>query len=616
MSALEKALAAAIAVSTLFGGLNLLLDAQSGMALLAVLAPFSVWSIVVSAAALMRAHFSRRAREEEQARARAMAQVDSNLFAHGDTEPFSAARTVEQIDRYLLPATSLILTAGLGAWAWTLLRTEILPAHDQKQPLLVAAFLLGEAFVLFLMSRYLIGLSRAPGAAIARAAGISQGIFSILAFSGVLAAVAAHLGWNAPDRLMALAAIGALAAISAEQLLLFVASFYVPAHRRAPPIESRLAAWLTDPASWTRSVASTLDYQFGVQASHDAMRRFLQRAILPLILIQAALLYALSCFVFIEPHEVGIRERWGRRVADEWRMESGFHLKLPWPLESVRRLPARRILRTDVGFRAAPDAWRPERILWAVPHYVDEDLFMTAAHSRGAAGASDAAPVSLLTLDMLIEFRITNLLDYAYRHRDPNALLRDCAYRAVTRSLARRDLLSLLGSERLNFGAEIHRALQADADHYGLGVEILFVGAQGIHPPVPVAEAFQSVIGALEEKEAKILDARAYAASIAPRAAADAESRRLAAEAERVEIRERAGAEADFFARLLEAHAAAPAVLRQDLQLSALTEALSQRSFTLVAHREAKRVLYFDLKKSLLPELYELAPSPLGELNP
>jgi regulator of protease activity HflC (stomatin/prohibitin superfamily) len=613
MSMPEKILVAAIATAALFGGVNVLLDAQTGMAHLNALGAYAVWSVVLSAAALIRANLARRALEEEHERVRAAAHVDSALFARGETEPFSAARAAAHVDRYAMPTLSLALAAGLGAWAWSLGRAEMDAAP--AQPLLAAAFLLGEAFALFLLSRYLIGLARAPGSAFARAPGIALGLFALVAFGGVVAAVAAHLGWSAPDRLWARVSVGALAVIAIEQAALFVAGLYVPLHRRAPSIESRLAAWLTDPAAWTRSLASSLDYEFGVQAGHDAMRRFLRRALLPLILLQAALMYALSCFVFIEPHEIGIRERWGRLVNYAWRMDSGFHLKAPWPFETIRRLPARRIQRIQVGYRPNPNAQRPERILWAVPHFEEEDVFVTAARGTGAASAG-AASVNLLTLDMPIEYRITNLLDHAYRHRDPGALLRECAYRAVTRSLARRDLLDLLGGDRLDFGDEIRRALQAEADRRALGVEILFVGVQGIHPPVPVAEAFQSVIGALEQKEAAILDARAYAASIAPRAAAEAERRRLDAAADRVKLRERARAEADLFARLRDSHDAAPAVLRQDLRLRALADALERRPFTVVAHRGAKRGLYFDLKKSALPELYELAPLPLGDPHP
>lgn len=615
-SAAEKILLAAGVTVAIFGGVNAALDTRTGLLVLDALAPLAAWSIALAFAALIRANLARRALEDEQDRARDAARADTGaLFAVGETAPFSAARTAEQLDRYALPGLSVLLAAGLGAWAWALAARDLSLASAPAEPLLAAAFLLGEAFALFLLSRYLIGLARAKDASCARAPGIAIGVFALAAFAGVVAALAAHLGFAQPDRGLYRVLIAAFAALAAEQLVWALVSLYVPARRRPPTIESRLGALLTDPTAWTRSVASSLDYQFGVQAGHDAMRRFLRRALLPLVLLQALLMYALSCFVFIAPHEAGIRERWGRPLADRWMMESGFHLKAPWPFETVQRMPAKRILRVEVGYRADAHARRPDAILWTVPHYADEDVFVAATRAPGQPSDGEAVSVSLVSLNMPIEYRITNLLDHAYRHREPAELLRDCAYRAVTRTLAHRDLLDLLGSDRLAFGDTIRAALQAESDRHGLGVEILFVGVQGIHPPVMVADAFQSVIGSLEKKEANILGARAYAASIGPRATAEAERRRLDAEADRVKLRERAGAEADLFARLREAQAVAPQVLRQDLQLTALADSLARRPYTVLAHRGAKQVLYFDLKKPALPELYELAPLP-GDTHP
>ncbi|MHC4483562.1 MAG: SPFH domain-containing protein, partial [Planctomycetota bacterium] len=53
------------------------------------------------------------------------------------------------------------------------------------------------------------------------------------------------------------------------------------------------------------------------------------------------------------------------------------------------------------------------------------------------------------------------------------------------------------------------REIQRAANEAGLGVEIVFVGLQGIHPPTEVAEVYQEVTGAIQEKQALILGAHA-----------------------------------------------------------------------------------------------------------
>ena len=48
----------------------------------------------------------------------------------------------------------------LGLWIWWLAHRFVLPVAPPEQPLIAAAFLAGEAFLLFLLSRFLVGLAR------------------------------------------------------------------------------------------------------------------------------------------------------------------------------------------------------------------------------------------------------------------------------------------------------------------------------------------------------------------------------------------------------------------------------------------------------------------------
>ena len=51
--------------------------------------------------------------------------------------------------------------------------------------------------------------------------------------------------------------------------------------------------------------------------------------------------------------------------------------------------------------------------------------------------------------------------------------------------------------------------IQKRADENGLGVEIVFLGLQGFHPPPKVAEDYEKVIGSVQKKQALILNAMA-----------------------------------------------------------------------------------------------------------
>ncbi|HPO91607.1 MAG TPA: hypothetical protein PLJ44_10905, partial [Victivallales bacterium] len=75
--------------------------------------------------------------------------------------------------------------------------------------------------------------------------------------------------------------------------------------------------------------------------------------------------------------------------------------------------------------------------------------------------------------------------------------------------------------------------LQETYDKNKLGIKVVFVNILDVHPPVEkVAPSFQNVIGAIEEKEAEILKAKAYEKKILPIAEAEASKVVLDAETE------------------------------------------------------------------------------------
>jgi regulator of protease activity HflC (stomatin/prohibitin superfamily) len=68
---------------------------------------------------------------------------------------------------------------------------------------------------------------------------------------------------------------------------------------------------------------------------------------------------------------------------------------------------------------------------------------------------------------------------------------------------------SLFGAGREEAKEFLTKQIQQKSDEADLGIEIVFVGLQGIHPPVKVASDYQKVIGAIQDKQAEILKAEA-----------------------------------------------------------------------------------------------------------
>jgi regulator of protease activity HflC (stomatin/prohibitin superfamily) len=614
----EKAAATAAACALIAALVLNVVERRTGLAAAAALQPFALLSLLVAWVAWLRARLGRLTDEERRDGELARrATADSALFSNAEAEPFSVGRTAAQLERWAVPAVPLVLALAFGFWSIRGWQSAEFLLVTPRESLLGAASLGGLAFALFLLSRYLIGLARHENERLARAPGIVLGLASLGAAAAALGAVAAHLDWPAADHALARGLYLVLAVLAVEQVALFLGGLYTPRSRqRGPrmPYESRLGALLTDPAAWARTLAESFDYQFGTGVAESISMRFLRRALLPLLLVQGTLLYLMSCLVFLGPEEAGILEHFGRPHPTRAELGSGFHLKAPWPFETVRRVPAQRILVARIGFTPAPEEIHPTTLLWTVPHYREEDTFLTAGASSGQEG--EAISVGLVSFNVPVEYRVTNLMQFVYGHADPDEWVRDLSYRALTRELAARDFVQVVGPDRLQVSRQVQQRIQQEADRHGLGVEILFVGVQSVHPPVTVAPAFQSVVGALEQREASILEARAYTNSALPVARAEADRVRLEAEAARLRRVEIARADTDLFQRRLDAYRVAPAVFTSDLYLGAVTRALRGSRKFILDHPQAHEVLTFNFEEKAYPDLFDLGPLPEEDSRP
>ena len=77
---------------------------------------------------------------------------------------------------------------------------------------------------------------------------------------------------------------------------------------------------------------------------------------------------SLNGFYILSPDEVGVIERFGRKVLPY--REPGPHYKLPWPIETLTRIQARKVRTVEIGFRSnstTPDT-EPAAYEWNVQH--------------------------------------------------------------------------------------------------------------------------------------------------------------------------------------------------------------------------------------------------------
>lgn len=589
--------------------INLFLGQTAGLIAFQALRPITVLAFAICLFAAFRHNIARRALEEERdLSVERDERTDSALFEKGEIEPFTIRRTHHQLERFVVALFTLIaaLFAGFRALRFFGVLGDT-TAHTGVDLLLVLSFLLGEAFFLFLFSRYLIGLSRNPDEKYARGAGIAIGLVCLGAVAGAMGALVGHLVHPYADVVVGYVLTLVLLLLSIEFLLTLLIAVYSP--RRSELIStsyhSRFGGMLTDPAGWVKSFTHALDYQFGFNISETWFYKMLQRTVVPLLVAVGLVVFLMSCFVFLQPEEAGVLERFGKPVEGKWRLESGFHLKWPWPVEKVRRLPANRILSIQIGHEMEPGKEPPEIILWTRRHFMHERRFVVASGTVAEEDRGAASAFGLVSVNVPVKYSISNLKEYLYGFQDPGRVVRLIGEKILVQALAEKDLNNVLAADRAALGLSIREAMQKEADALSIGVTFDYVGLQGIHPPTEVAEAFEDVVGALLEKESAILAARSYQASAIPDAKARAFDIEVQAETNKTRRVELARANAERFGRQRNAFRAAPEVYKSEIHLNVLRENLKDTRL-IVIDRPGSEVFEITFDESILPDIFNL----------
>jgi modulator of FtsH protease HflK len=588
-----------------------------------------------------------------------------------------AQKRLQIFEKWFLPVFAVIVAAYQAAIGVYLLKAVSLtnPAIG-KQALLCAVIMAALCFVSFLVSRYATGMSTRQEWKPLRAGG--SFLFGSAIISIVLAVALVFVQYKIFTiiRVVEYGVPVILILLGLETAVNIVLDIYRPRlaglYSRAA-FDSRLLGLLNEPGEILHTAAGAMDYQFGFQVSQTWFYKLLQKAVIPLLFFGAATLYLLSCVVVVGPDEQAIIEHFGNPKDAQGNVrliEPGIHFKLPWPIDVARIYPTSRIVEIPIGYvpKIDPKTGQPirEPLLWGKDHYKEEFSVLVASRKGVENTSQGAAPVSLLKANIPVQYQVKNLYDFLYSHDDyeePNQLIRpgsekrleEICYQELTKFAAGATIEvddqaslqnSLLGAGRTQAKEVLTRNIQQAADQAKLGVKIVFLGIQGIHPPPQVAADYQKVVGAVQTKQAIILFAQALRNRMLTVLAGSVDgAEKLSALASQYQEANARGdskisteldkgftdAGGEIFARLrtaqsyafekvvvaeatglrfasqVKAYRAAEEFYIREQRLTALEEGLANiRKYVIVADTNDSQVYIVDLQEKLTPSLYEM----------
>jgi regulator of protease activity HflC (stomatin/prohibitin superfamily) len=667
-----------LVVSVVFFGVALFLGRWSGFFAVSAIS----WQILASALIwlVLAIQFHQRALAEQERLDTSQLAKDetaANIFqAKGERVTLFAVaqRRLEILERWFMPMFSALIAsyeAGIGLYLLKIMPTGT--DGQTQQPLVCAIGMTAVAFVSFLMSRYATGMSAQPQWKPLRAGGSFLLGVAVLCFVLAVCLALTHFQIFKLVIVINFAVPLLMVVLGSETALNVVLDIYRPRlkgqYSRAA-FDSRLLGIINEPGGIFRSAAGAIDYQFGFKVSQTWFYKLLEKAIVPLVLFSAVTLHLASCIVVVGPDEEAIIEHFGNphnRAGQVRQIGPGLWLKWPWPIDAAYKYPTKTVQELNIGFvpKIDPSTKKPvrEALLWGRTHYEREYNVLVASRQSGVGLAEGAVPVSLVKANIPVHYRIKDLYAYIYKHSKPERLLEAICYRMLTEFAAGAtvEVADAAGSEGdlsgSLFGAGRERAkgllstrIQQSADAEGLGIEVVFVGVQGIHPPPEVAADYEGVVGAIQKKQAIILDAHAernktLSMLIGSVGQADALYNH-AAQYQRAEQENRredmdklgqeldgafAQAKGEIFATLrdaqgyafekatlaratgerfagqVKAYRAAKEIYKREQRLVVLEEALKDvRKFIVAADANDFQVFIVDLQEKLTPSLYDI----------
>ncbi len=583
-----------------------------------------------------------------------------------------AQKRLATFEKWVLPIAGVAIAAYQILIGIFLYRRQVFGMYDWQadNPLLGAVLMVVVAFLLFLFSRFTTGMSSQSDWKPLRAGG---SYLLAGAAAGFLLAIGLALAQFRHTVFLDVIEViipGLLIVLGSETIVNTVLDVYRPrvsGQYSRTAFDSRLLGLFSEPGGLLHTVAHTIDYQFGFQVSQTWFYKLLGRAIVPLILFALLTMYLMSAVVVVGPGQGAIVERFGSpHPEDGGRVLSpGIALKWPWPIDIAYVYPTDHVQELTVGYVIEDtEAARRQPLLWGEEHHAEEYDLLAATTSE-AVDEDGVVPVSIVRANIPIQYRIRNLRDYLYNHQYPDKTLEAICYREVVQFTASSTVeaedrtrtgvvaptgKSLMGEGRLAAAHELKRRIQAAADEAGLGVEIIFLGLQGIHPPPQVVPEYQDVIAAVQRRQAEVLNAQADSNKTLIELAGSIEMVKQlydlalafgeAREADQIDdiealrqdlldafararghvFRTLRRAESSAFARTeaakgeglrfdgqFRAFTAAPELYPRFLRLGVLEEALeSIRKYVVIADPEDYEVYIVDLQERLMPSLYDL----------
>lgn len=199
-----------------------------------------------------------------------------------------------------------------------------------------------------------------------------------------------------------------------------------------------------------------------------------------------------TSFYRVDPQERAVVMRFGKYVTTTG---PGMHMKLPAPIDSVRKLPVEAVSSIEIGSTSADS----------------QNLMLTGDQN-------------IIDIAYAVRWKIRDPEQFLFELADPEDTIREVTESAMRAAIGSVSLNDAIGPQRAQIADLVRERAQQMLDSYRSGVDVLGIDIKQADPPKEVDEAFKDVSASQQDAQKYLNDANAYAQQLTAQAQGEAAS--------------------------------------------------------------------------------------------
>ena len=294
----------------------------------------------------------------------------------------------------------------------------------------------------------------------------------------------------------------------------------------------------------------------------------IRRAVFGAVGLILLLVLGFTSYFTVGPEESALVLRFG---AFSHEAQPGLHFKVPFGVDSVVKVPVKKVNKLEFGFKTISAGVRTE---YRTPTAEDEAVTLILT-----------GDLNIIDVDWVVQYRIKDARHWAFNVRRPERTIRDLS-ESVMRTVIGDHTIDEVLKNRTQLAEASKLKLQERLDDYELGARIISVELQDVNPPGDVKDSFNDVNAAQQERSRLENEALQEYNSVIPRARGQALQRVQSAKGYSIERVNKARGEVARFNELLAVYKVSPEVTRRRMYLEALEATLPNVQRIVVANED------------------------------